>query len=98
MALDPESWESFSRGSALRRAGRAGFVRNVCVGLGNWGASEAVPVLASALSDPEPPVRSHAAWALGEVGSPEARSALESRLSEEPDAGVRGPLLSAMEG
>jgi epoxyqueuosine reductase QueG len=35
MALDPEAWEAFSRGSAIRRAGRAGFARNVCVALGN---------------------------------------------------------------
>jgi hypothetical protein len=49
MALDPEAWEAFSRGSATRRAGRAGFARNVCVALGSWGAAEALPVLARAL-------------------------------------------------
>ena len=30
MALDEDVWEAFSRGSAIRRAGRAGFARNVC--------------------------------------------------------------------
>jgi len=57
MALDPEAWEAFSRGSAIRRAGKAGFARNVCVALGNWGLPEAVPVLTRALGDPEPLVR-----------------------------------------
>jgi HEAT repeat protein len=72
-----------ARGTALRSAARvglaglAGFARNVCVGLGNWGSREAVPVLMSALSDPEPEplVRAHAAWALGRVDSSEARQA-----------------------
>ena len=83
MALAEGAWDDFSRGSAIRRAGRAGFARNVCVGLGNWGSSEAVPVLSDALFDPEPVVRSHAAWALGRVDSAEARSALSSRFPRE---------------
>ena len=37
MALSQGAWDSFSRGSPIRRAGRAGFARNVCVGLGNGG-------------------------------------------------------------
>ncbi len=95
-ALDEAAWDSFSRGSALRRAGRAGFARNVCVGLGNWGSPEAVPVLTSALSDPEPLVRAHAAWALGRVGSAQAREALSSRLSVESDESVRSELAAAL--
>jgi len=67
MALSEENWESFSRGSAIRRAGREGFARNVCVALGNWGAPEAVPVLTEALADPSLLVREHAEWALKEI-------------------------------
>jgi hypothetical protein len=33
VALDPEVWDAFTRGSAIRRAGLA---RNVCVAMGNW--------------------------------------------------------------
>ncbi|MEX0892803.1 MAG: tRNA epoxyqueuosine(34) reductase QueG [Gemmatimonadota bacterium] len=95
-ALDEAAWNSFSRGSAIRRAGRAGLARNVCVGLGNWGAPEAVPVLTSALSDPEPLVRAHAAWALGRVDSAEARAALSSRFSVEPDESARAELAAAL--
>jgi len=36
MALAQERWEAFSRGSAIRRTGRAGLARNVCVAMGNW--------------------------------------------------------------
>jgi len=60
-ALDEAAWDSFSKGSAIGRAGRAGFARNVCVGLGNWASSEAVAVLVAALADCEPLVRAHAA-------------------------------------
>ncbi|HEX7052050.1 MAG TPA: tRNA epoxyqueuosine(34) reductase QueG [Longimicrobiales bacterium] len=89
MSMDADDWESFSRGSAVRRAGRSGFLRNVAVALGNWGSEEAVPVLSDALSDSDPLVRGHAAWALGEVGSPAAQSALAARLEVEVDDWVR---------
>lgn len=94
--LDEAAWDSFSRGSAIRRSGRAGFARNVCVGLGNWGSPEAVPVLSRALSDPEPLVRAHAAWALGRVGSAGARSALSTAASVEIDAAVLEELSAAL--
>ena len=104
MALSEEGWEAFSRGSAIRRAGRAGFARNVCIALGNWLAgkdeppSEAVSVLVEALSDPAPLVRGHAAWALGLVASAAARSALERRASVEEDPWVGAEIISALEG
>jgi epoxyqueuosine reductase len=97
MALDEAAWDSFSKGSALRRAGRAGFARNVCVGLGNWASPDAASVLTRALSDVEPLVRAHAAWALGRMGSPEARSALSSRASVETDGSVLDELSAAMD-
>ncbi len=107
MALDEAAWDSFSRGSAIRRAGRAGFARNICVGLGNWsaaevaagnwGSPEAVPVLTQALTDPEPLVRAHAAWALGRVGSAQARAALASRAAVESDEMVKSELAAAIE-
>jgi len=87
-ALVPEAWDAYSRASPLRRPGRAGFARNVCVALGNWGAPEAVPVLTRALADPDALVRGHAAWALGRIDTPEAVEALASRLREEADETV----------
>ena len=94
MALSEESWEAFSRGSAIRRAGRAGFARNVAVALGNWGSTEAVTVLAEALRDPDPLVRGHAAWALGRIGLSE--SVLLVRLEVEPDDWVREEIERAL--
>lgn len=96
MSMDENGWEAFSRGSALRRAGRAGFRRNVAVALGNWGEETAVPSLKSGLSDPEPLVRSHSAWALGRVGSASAVAALGEALSAETDQGVMDEIRAAL--
>lgn len=98
IGMDDEAWDRFSRGSAVRRAGRAGFLRNVAVALGNWGSEEAVPALARALLDREPLVRGHAAWALGRIGSTAARDALSARLSVEGDDYVREELERALAG
>jgi epoxyqueuosine reductase len=97
-ALEESSWQSFSRRSPVRRAGRAGFARNVCVALGNSGRPDAVPVLDSALSDADPMVRSHAAWALGRIGTPQARAALDRREVEEADPEVLQELRDALAG
>lgn len=96
MGMDRASWEAFSRGSAVRRAGRAGFLRNVAVALGNWGSAAAVPALRSALGDTEPLVRGHAAWALGRIGSAEAVRALRTALPGEEDAWVRDEIGRAL--
>jgi epoxyqueuosine reductase len=91
-----EEWDEWTRGSAIRRAGYAGLKRNVAVALGNWGSPAAVPVLSSALSDRDPLVRGHAAWALGEIGSTEAVARLEALESLERDPYVRDELEGAL--
>ena len=60
-AMDDVAFRQALRGSPLKRAKRAGLLRNVCVGLGNWSEEDAVPVLKRALEDDEPLVRGHAA-------------------------------------
>lgn len=69
LSLDEPGFDALFAGSPIRRARRAGFLRNVCVALGNRGEAASVPALVQALAgDPESLVRGHAAWALGEVG------------------------------
>ncbi len=94
--MDEAAWDEVSRGSAIRRAHRAGFLRNVAVAPGNWGAPEAVPALVRALSDPEPLVRGHAAWALGRIGTADARAALLAALPQESDSFVLEELEGAL--
>ena len=69
MQMDDAAWDEFSRGSAMRRAKRSGFLRNVAVALGNSGDERALPVLEKALDDAEPLIREHAAWAIAEIRS-----------------------------
>jgi epoxyqueuosine reductase len=98
MGMTEESWDRFSQGSPVRRAKRAGFLRNVAVALGNWGAAEAVMVLVRALGDEEPLVRGHAAWALGRIGTVEARAALAEHVRVEDDVWIREELKLALAG
>lgn len=96
LSLTEEEFRRRFRGSPILRAKRRGFLRNVAVALGNLKSREAVPALIEALQDPEPLVRRHAAWALGQIASPEARAALTGRLQTESDPEVREEIEAAM--
>jgi epoxyqueuosine reductase len=52
--------------------------------------------LIASLDDVEPLVRSHAAWALGEIGSKLAVEGLLNRLQTETDEAVRAEIDTAM--
>jgi epoxyqueuosine reductase len=93
---DEEFLERFE-GSPVRRAGRNGFLRNVCVSLGNRGDPAAVPALLGALRDDSPLVREHAAWALGRLPGERAREGLREQLAREKDPRVREEILLALE-
>ena len=89
LSLDEEEFRELFRRSPIKRAKRVGLLRNVCVALGNWGTPEAVPVLVRALADSEVLVRGHAAWALGRVGTGEARESLLGFPQREKNGWVR---------
>jgi len=74
--------------SPISQIKRERFLRNVAVALGNWGSPEAIPGLGSALAEPSPLVRAHAAWALGQVGTHRARALLEKARVGEADRAV----------
>ena len=94
--LDDEAFRKRFEGSPIRRAKRVGLQRNVCVALGNIGDPAAIPALATALKGGDALVRSHAAWALGQIGGDEARGALERALEAEGDAEVRREIEEAL--
>jgi epoxyqueuosine reductase len=97
MGMDQAEFSRRFKGSPVKRAKRRGLLRNVAVALGNWGAVEAVPVLAAALQDEEPLIRGHAAWALGRIGTADAADALRGREAEvEKDAWVREEVFLAL--
>jgi epoxyqueuosine reductase len=88
LSLDKDEFRRRFHGSPIMRAKRRGFLRNVAVALGNSKSREAIPALIHALNDEEPLVRGHAAWALGQIGSRSAVTALQGRLQIENDAEV----------
>jgi epoxyqueuosine reductase len=67
LSLDDTQFKTLFRDSPILRAKRRGFLRNVCVALGNTGTREDIPALQAAAQDPEPLVREHAAWALERI-------------------------------
>ena len=96
MGMSTAAWVEFSRRSPIKRAKRRGFLRNVAVALGNSGDPAAVPVLSRSLSDDEPLVRGHAAWALGRIGSRDGLAPLLDRVAIEEDEWVSSELRAAI--
>ncbi len=101
LTLDEAAFRDRFRGRAVQRATRDGFLRNVCVALGNTGTAEDAPALRGALGDGAALVRGHAAWALGELarregGAAEAAEALAARLALEREPWVRDEIAAAL--
>jgi epoxyqueuosine reductase len=89
LALDDAAFRQRFQGTALRRAGRNRFVRNVAVALGNAADPAAVPALErSATSDPDPVVRDHAAWALSQIQKIRVFSEEAPVAAEQPSGGT----------
>jgi epoxyqueuosine reductase len=67
LGLDDETFREMFRGSPIKRIKRRGFLRNVCVALGNVGAEEDLPALRAATRDEEPLIVEHALWAIEQI-------------------------------
>ena len=67
LLLTDSEFRSLFRDSPIKRIKRRGFLRNVCVGLGNVGAEEDLPALELAAADHEPLIAEHAAWAIQQI-------------------------------
>ncbi|HSD51682.1 MAG TPA: tRNA epoxyqueuosine(34) reductase QueG, partial [Candidatus Methylomirabilis sp.] len=99
LSLTDMEFKTRFAGSPILRAKRRGFLRNVCVALGNLKRPEAVPALARTLrDDSEPLVRAHAAWALGQTRTYEAKAALQDVNVRETDPAVLTEIESALRG
>lgn len=69
LGLDEAGFRNLFEGSPIRRAGRQGFLRNVCTALGNVGTDADLPVLRAALQDGDPVIAEHAAWAIDRLSA-----------------------------
>ncbi len=95
--LSPQDFNSTFKNSPVKRAKRRGYLRNIAIAMGNAKNPENLPALADALAEKkEPLVRGHTAWAMGQIGSAEARSALEEAHAREKDDWVLEEIEAAL--
>jgi epoxyqueuosine reductase len=67
LSLDDAAFKQRFANTPMLRTKRRGFLRNVCVALGNLGDRSALPALQRAASDPEPLIAEHAGWAVRQL-------------------------------
>ena len=69
LSLSDDKFRMLFRNSPIKRIKRRGFLRNVCVALGNIGDLSDLPALEHAAADPEPLIAEHAKWAIHQIRS-----------------------------
>ncbi len=88
LELTEEEFRDRFQGTSIMRAKRVGMQKNACVALGNNRDEAGVPRLVATLKTAEPLVRGHAAWALGQIATPDAIMALDQANTSEEDSYV----------
>ncbi|KAF2989745.1 tRNA epoxyqueuosine(34) reductase QueG [Methylocystis sp. MJC1] len=86
--LDDADFRALFSGSPIKRIGRARFIRNVLVAIGNSGAASLADHAERLLSDADSLVRGAAVWALAKL-APQRLVALRQLCALEQDEGVR---------
>jgi epoxyqueuosine reductase len=69
LSLSDDEFRMLFRNSPIKRIKRRGFLRNVCVALGNVGDSSDLPALERATADSERLIAEHANWAIHQIRS-----------------------------
>jgi epoxyqueuosine reductase len=69
LALSDEEFRLLFKKSPIKRIKRRGFLRNVCVALGNAGGRDDLPALQNAAGDPDELISEHARWAMDQIRS-----------------------------
>jgi epoxyqueuosine reductase len=67
LKLSDAEFRALFRNSPIKRIKRRGFLRNVCIALGNVGDESDLAALNDATSDPEPLITEHAVWAIEQI-------------------------------
>jgi epoxyqueuosine reductase len=98
LSLTPLTFKSKFTQSPIFRAKRRGLIRNACVALGNAADPHAEMQLQILVeNEPEPMIRAHAAWALGQIGGRGNRQFLDKMRNRETDPSVMEEIISALE-
>jgi epoxyqueuosine reductase len=89
-ALDDAAFRQRFSGSPIKRIGRARFLRNVLIAIGNSGSAKLAESAVAHLADPAPLVRGAAVWALSRLSPAKQFAALRAKhLPAESDPDVR---------
>jgi epoxyqueuosine reductase len=88
-ALDDDAFRRLFARSPIKRVGRARFVRNVLIALGNCGNPETAAIVERRLDDESPLVRGMAVWALAQLDPERAARCALDRARLEGDPAVR---------
>ena len=80
--ISEEQFRELFRNSPIRRARYRGFLRNVCVAMGNSGDWKFLPELERLAAHPDELVREHAAWALERLRSDASAGEVASQVAE----------------
>ena len=89
LTLTDSRYQAWYGGSPVAQIGRARLVRNACIAAGNSADESLSPALRGLLSDADPFVRGHAAWALWRLGGV---GALRGLIAREKDDSVLSEL------
>ena len=86
--LDDAAFRALFKKSAVKRVGRARFVRNVLIAIGNSGDASLTGEAERLLDDASPLVRGAAIWALGRLDRTRLEGCAAARNGAEPDPDV----------
>jgi len=96
--LDDAGFRALFAKSAIKRIGRARFLRNVLIAIGNSGAAALAPEAERLLDDASPLVRGAAIWALGRLDRARLEIGIAERRAAETDPDVAAEWDTAFEG
>jgi epoxyqueuosine reductase len=91
LSLSDDEFRVLFRNSPIKRIKRRGFLRNVCVALGNVGDSSDLAALERAAGDSESLIAEHAKWAIHQIRS---RHGISPSVWETRPTSSREPVIS----
>jgi epoxyqueuosine reductase len=94
--LDDGGFRALFAKSAVKRIGRARFVRNVLIAIGNSGDADLAAQAERLLDDQSPLIRGAAVWALGRLDRDRLRQCAKTRCDKEADPELRAEWAAAL--
>jgi len=88
LRLSDAEFRQLFKNSPIKRIKHRGFLRNVCVALGNAGDVSDLPALKRAAADPEPLIAEHAAWAIKQIGARQGINPWDQRTGSTKEVAI----------